>query len=75
MKRVGRNSAAYSADLSCRSAQYASLLPLRLRARPGAGSEQALDWLVRAMREFENASTEDPIVVADSHRRIEAARA
>jgi hypothetical protein len=31
--------------------------------------------LVRAMREFENASTEDPIVVADSHRRIDAARA
>jgi hypothetical protein len=26
LKRVGRNSKAYSADLSCRSAQYAALL-------------------------------------------------
>ena len=34
---------------------------------PGAGTEQTLDWLVRAVREFENASTEDPIAVADSY--------
>ncbi len=34
---------------------------------PGAGTEQTLEWLVRAVREFENASTEDPIAVADSY--------
>jgi hypothetical protein len=26
---------------------------------PGASTEQTLDWLIRAVREFENASTED----------------
>ena len=34
---------------------------------PGASTEQTLDWLIRAVREFENASTEDPIAVADSY--------
>ena len=34
---------------------------------PGATIEQTLEWLVRAVREFENASTEDPIAVADSY--------
>ena len=34
---------------------------------PGASTEQTLDWLIRAVREFENASTEDPIAVADSN--------
>ena len=32
-----------------------------------ASTEQALDWLIRAVREFENASTEDPIAVANSY--------
>ena len=34
---------------------------------PRAGTEQTLDWLIRAVREFENASTEDPIAVAGSY--------
>ena len=34
---------------------------------PGASTEQTLDWLIRAVLEFENASTEDPIAVADSY--------
>jgi hypothetical protein len=31
-----------------------------------AGTDQKLDWIIRAARKFENASTEDPIAVADS---------
>ena len=34
---------------------------------PGASIEQTLDWLMRSVRELENASTEDPIAVADSY--------
>jgi hypothetical protein len=30
-----------------------------------AGTDQRLDWIIRAVREFENASAEDP--GADSH--------
>ena len=33
---------------------------------PCASTEQTLDWLIRAVREYENASTEDPIAVAES---------
>ena len=34
---------------------------------PGAGIQETLDWLVRSMREVENASVEDPIDVAKSY--------
>jgi len=40
------------------------------RTWPGlaaASTDQTLDWLIRAVRKFENASIEDPIAVADSH--------
>ena len=38
------------------------------RTWPGltaAGTDQKLDWIMRAVREFEITSTEDPIAVAD----------
>jgi hypothetical protein len=34
---------------------------------PGAGTEQKLDWIIRSLREIENASVEDAIAVADSY--------
>jgi len=34
---------------------------------PGATSDQKLDWIIRALREIENASAEDAIAVADSY--------
>jgi hypothetical protein len=40
------------------------------RTWPGltaADTDQKLDWIIRAVREFENASTEGPIAVADSY--------
>jgi hypothetical protein len=32
-----------------------------------AGTEQKIDWIVRALQEIELASNEDPIAVADSY--------
>jgi hypothetical protein len=32
-----------------------------------AGTEQKIDWIVRALQEVELASNEDPIAVADSY--------
>jgi hypothetical protein len=34
---------------------------------PGAGTDQKLDWIIRSLREIENASAEDAIAVADSY--------
>ena len=34
---------------------------------PGAGIDQKLDWIIRSLREIENASAEDAIAVADSY--------
>jgi hypothetical protein len=34
---------------------------------PNATVQQTLDWLVLAVREFENASTEEPVAVFDSY--------
>lgn len=34
---------------------------------PNATVQQTLEWLVRAAREFENASVEDPIAIFDSY--------
>jgi hypothetical protein len=34
---------------------------------PAAGTDQKLDWIIRSLREIENASAEDAIAVADSY--------
>jgi hypothetical protein len=34
---------------------------------PAASADQKLDWIIRSLREIENASAEDAIAVADSY--------
>jgi hypothetical protein len=34
---------------------------------PAASTDQKLDWIIRSLREIENASAEDAIAVADSY--------
>ena len=34
---------------------------------PNASTDQKLDWIIRSLREIENASVEDAIAVADSY--------
>ena len=34
---------------------------------PTASADQKLDWIIRSLREIENASAEDAIAVADSY--------
>ena len=34
---------------------------------PAATTDQKLDWIIRSLREIENASAEDAIAVADSY--------